>query len=1101
MNADRERRLGQAAVALGLLLLAASCKAPPSCPVPVVSPALAGMTATLDQCYERHLNYTGTDYTFRIYYTEIQNPGDLAQCQNLGLAPSGCNHTLSDQDDANGDNTYAVALGTDLEQAFLWQNNRLMPVLDAGKTILTVYVRHIPIDSAEGYTNHREHFFLSNSLVSSPEVLRMRSAVYHEMHHLGQLQYVDMFGKGFAFSGEGIAHAIEDRVDPQVDADGFSRFRQIVEQQVLASEANRTSDLASLTAPSLLWWTWLMDQYTKPFETGLVKGWGSLREFYVELASAADELTALETFLAAKGSSFAQDFVDYTLAMYAYPFHPANPRLDFLDEEIHQNIPWGVIGHNVIQGGGYGTELPVMDPRSVRYWEFRPASQCEFLKFTFSGNGLPYAFSVMTVDNDTLISRWTSLSSSWSRSLYSANLDRAVGVVTSYASSGTVGLERGCVGASLEIESPNAAQPRHVGLAASPQNFIVRVKVHSGGESLAGLLASDFSARLRESGGSLELPAQVLNGVYVQGDYWLMVRAPNAAEGAVTGQTYDVLVDLGSLSDAEPDAVVYDEVIQDTVVVVDHSGSMGFSSGKMEAAINAANLLINELADVDQGGLVVFDETPSIGGPLQPVNSGAASHRESLLAYLASVVSDGETAIGGGMEAAADLHDAGGVATHPCRFILLSDGQETTELYWKDVKDEVLDNGCSIHAIALGPEADETLMQQIASSSVGGSYDFADNSGSVPLSSGSMGWENNLARIYDYKAGLAAGRQQVITHVGSGLDEQAYLIPMDGSGSGVVIALAWNDPSAGPTLVELLNPNGVVVAGDAHRISPQGTNEVWELESPEPGTWTLRVQNLVQEHFVSVSAITDNQLHVFAGSTSGALAQGGHAPILASFTGRDAPIVGAQVVATVVAPDGGVKNLTLWDDGNHGDSLADDGVYANVYTKTIGAEQVASGTPVEGSELPVTGSYQVRAVAELGNIRREAQTSFVVAMDVDMDGDGLPDGWEATFGADDPGGDLDGDSLSNLCEYLNGTDPRNSDTDGGGESDGSEAPGCPADGDQDPLDPQDDQVGRLRGVVVLAASYGPLHLLASWGDPGQGSLVVPHVKPPPKAAE
>ncbi|MGH2628091.1 MAG: VWA domain-containing protein, partial [Anaerolineales bacterium] len=355
----------------------------------------------------------------------------------------------------------------------------------------------------------------------------------------------------------------------------------------------------------------------------------------------------------------AEDFVDYTLAMYAYPFHPANPRLDFLDQEIHQYMPNGLIGHTVIQGGGFGTELPAMNPRSVRYWEFRPASQCEFLEFTFSGNGLPYGFSVMTVDNDSLVSRWTSLSNSWSRALYSANLDRAVGVVTSFGSSGTVGVQRGCVGASLEIEWPNASQPRHVGLATNPQNFIVRVRVQSGSQPLAGLLAGDFNVRLQPSGGGVQIPAPVLNGAYVQGDYWVMVRAPGAAEGAVTGQTYDILVDLGSLSDTEPGAVVYDQLVQDAVVVVDHSGSMGFSTGKMEAAINAANLLLNELADEDQGGLVVFDESASIGGSLQAMDSGAMPHRQTLLDYLAGVVSDGETSIGAGMQAAADLHDAG----------------------------------------------------------------------------------------------------------------------------------------------------------------------------------------------------------------------------------------------------------------------------------------------------------------------------------------------------------------------------------------------------------------------------------------------------------
>jgi hypothetical protein len=1020
----------------------------------VVTTQIGGVTATLDQCYELPINYLGKDYTFRIYYTETQDPKDVAQCQNQGLPPLFCSHELPNQDDANGDNTFVVALRPEIEQAFLWQNNHLMPVLRPNKTVLTAYVRSIP--GAEGYTVLPDNFFVSNGLLTNADILRIRSAVHHEMHHLGQMQFVDMLGKGFFFSGEGIAYAIEDRVDPLVDSEPWSRFRTGVEQEVLTSEANRTTDLATLQQPSLLWWTWLLDQYRKPFETDLSQGWASLREFYVDLASAPDELTALETYLSSKGSSFAKDFVDYTLAMYAYPFHPADPRLDFLDQETHQYLPNGLIGHTVIQGGGYGMELPVMNPRSVRYWEFRPASECEFLEFAFSGNGLPYGFSVMTVDDDMLVSRWTSLASSWSRALYSANLDRVVGVVTSFASSGIVDLQRGCVEASLEIESPNASQPRHVGPATNPQNFIVRVRAQLGTQPLAGLLASDFSVQLQASDGSASLPAPVLSGAYVQGDYWLMVRAPEAGDGAVTGQTYDIHVDLSSLSDVEPDAVVYDQLVQDTVVVVDHSGSMGFSTGKMEAAINAANLLINELADDDQGGLVVFDETPSIGGAMEPAGSGPASHRESLLAYLATVVSDGETAIGGGMDMAAELHDAGRVETHPCRFILLSDGQETTEPYWKDVKDKVLDNGCSIHVIALGPEADETLMQQIASSSSGGTYDFADSSGSVPLSSGSMGWENNLARVYDYKAGLAAGRQQIVTHIGSGLDENAYPIPVDAASPLLLIAVAWQDPSVGPGLVELFDPNGVAVTGSAHRVSPQGTNEVWELEAPQPGTWTLRVQNLLQQHFVSAPAVTDNQLYAFAGSPVDALTQGVHVPILASFTGRDGPIVGAQVAAAVVAPGGGVKNLTLWDDGNHGDSLANDGVYGNVFTKTVEAEQVALGNPVEGSQLSVSGSYQVLIVAQSGSIRREAQTSFVVAPDADADGDGLPDGWEAAFGASDPEGDPDGDALTNLCEYLNGTDPRNVDSDGGGESDGAETLGCPATGDQDPLDPRDD---------------------------------------------
>ncbi len=65
-----------------------------------------------------------------------------------------------------------------------------------------------------------------------------------------------------------------------------------------------------------------------------------------------------------------------------------------------------------------------------------------------------------------------------------------------------------------------------------------------------------------------------------------------------------------------------------------------------------------------------------------------------------------------------------------------------------------------------------------------------------------------------------------------------------------------------------------------------------------------------------------------------------------------------------------------------------------------------------------------------------------VALAIDTDTDGMPDGWEVDNGLDpqtnDAALDPDGDSLTNLQEYETGTDPQDSDSDDDGMPDGWE---------------------------------------------------------------
>src|SRR5690606_19810821 len=186
---------------------------------------------------------------------------------------------------------------------------------------------------------------------------------------------------------------------------------------------------------------------------------------------------------------------------------------------------------------------------------------------------------------------------------------------------------------------------------------------------------------------------------------------------------------------------------------------------------------------------------------------------------------------GDGMMTAATEHDANGIAENLCSFILLSDGYENEPAMWADVQAAVTDNGCAIHSIALGPQANEPLMQQIAASVPGGSYDYADSSGSVPILSAQspqtraatadfLTWQNNLGRIYDNKAAQVAGRQRMPWElVPDDTGKPAfYEFYVDDTTLELVIAAAWQNPSDN-FKYKLIDPDGNDVLPDEESVS------------------------------------------------------------------------------------------------------------------------------------------------------------------------------------------------------------------------------------------------------------------------------------------
>ena len=1063
-------------------------------------------SVTFDQCYEHTFTYANTNYTVHLFYTEQDSAANLSQCSAAEKAGGRCEHKLDDNDDQDGNNVNIVAMAQESEATIKFYKDRKLNHISG--TTLNVYVAE---DPRGGGVIWPDSIYVDDEAMNNIDnKLRKRELSYHENMHLVQDKYDNLSGWQ-TFFGEGIARAIEDRVDTELDAasgDGLYFIPEV--NGFLGDNDNRTADILDITYRSVLWWTWLFDQYRAPGDTEPVLGWNAILGFYDELKTENSQLKAVEDFIIGQKGKFRKDFIDYTLALYAYKFNPTDPRLGYVDAEIKSKGK-NLSGHNVISGGPAMTTVSkTMNPRSSRYWEFNPANQCDFISYRFDGKGKEYGFSVMTVKNGKLQDRWTSYSKEWARTVSSSDLERVVGVVTSDANSGSVDVSYGCVKTTLNIKDPNSNNEEMVGNADNPRSFIVRIDVDGeDGKGIPGLTAASFKVQLRQTGGGALLDAAIINSLYVQDDYWLLVEPPTNGAGAQTGMFYDLIVTMGSESDTENSAILYIARNQDVVVVLDRSGSM-LTANKIQAARNAATLLVNELADTDQGAYVTFSSAASLDEQLDQMNSG--SQRQDLLSKIALTNPSGPTSIGDGMQTAAAEEDARGKSTNKCSFVLLSDGYENVAPFWADVADGVANNGCAIHSIGLGPEANEVLMQNIAATVSGGSYDYADSSGTVPITNQApnsfaldsttadgVSWENNLSRVYDYKAIQMAGRQRLGSgyHPGSYYsdDYQYYQVFVDETTTELVASVGWQKEeileSASTATIQLYDPDDNLVTPSSHIKS--GTNEVLRVNNPKTGTWTLFVAGVYQEYVASASAVTDYQLRLFIGTPVESLSQGVQVPILATFIGPGKPLTGAKVVAIVHDPDGTNREIMLYDDGSHGDMEANDGVYGNWYTATSKADADVPQAPIDGQEPAKIGSYQVSVTAETvqgDTIYREAQGSFAIQKGSDTNNNGLPDDWEKKHGVTDPDGDPDMDGIKTKIELERGTNPVNSDSDGGGESDGSEVPdGDPTKATGDPLEPADDRVGPLTSVKAHADLLQGLPIIViEWGPPKTGTL-------------
>jgi hypothetical protein len=167
----------------------------------------------------------------------------------------------------------------------------------------------------------------------------------------------------------------------------------------------------------------------------------------------------------------------------------------------------------------------------------------------------------------------------------------------------------------------------------------------------------------------------------------------------------------------------------------------------------------------------------------------------------------------------------------------------------------------------------------------------------------------------------------------------------------------------------------------------------------------------------------------------------------ATIARRRRPTSAVSTIARITAPDKSVIDISMFDDGNHRDGAANDGIF---------------GTPITFDQ---GGGYVISVIANVmvGDSRETVEKSigYFQSRVKDNDLDGILDAWERLYFPDTepkmihPYFDHDADGLNAVEEHRYRTHPWRYDTDGDGRPDGAEVDAGTDPLSEDPLQTSD----------------------------------------------
>ncbi|XP_010635054.1 calcium-activated chloride channel regulator 4-like [Fukomys damarensis] len=358
-------------------------------------------------------------------------------------------------------------------------------------------------------------------------------------------------------------------------------------------------------------------------------------------------------------------------------------------------------------------------------------------------------------------------------------------------------------------------------------------------------------------------------------------------------------------------------------LVLDKSGSMSGSNRLNRMNQAAKHFLLQTVENGSWVGMVQFDSGANINSELIRIRSN--SERDTLVKSLPTQAKGG-TSICSGLRTAFQVMRNKDFPLDGSEIVLLTDGEDSTA---SSCVDEVKESGAIIHFIALGPQADQAVIQM--SNITGGNHFYASDNA-----------ENN--GLIDAFAALTSENadpsQKSIQLESKGLKliNNAWMndtVIMDSTvGKDTFFLVTW---TVQPPSISLWNPSGTLTAG----FTQDTASRMAYLSIPgnaQVGTWTYSLQAKANSEILTITVTSQAANSAVPPITVNAKmnkdTNSFPSPMIvyAEVQQGYAPILGANVTAVIESNTGKTEVLELLDNGAGADAFKDDGVYSRYFT-------------------------------------------------------------------------------------------------------------------------------------------------------------------------